>query len=58
MNALVTLKEYLDDFASEEVKDNGYRLINKMKEELDEATRAQLSRFFEEIDKGVRDEYV
>ncbi|MFH0771685.1 MAG: [FeFe] hydrogenase H-cluster radical SAM maturase HydG [Candidatus Omnitrophota bacterium] len=58
VNALVTLKEYLDDFASKEVKDSGYRLINKMKEELDEATRAQLSRFFEEIDKGVRDEYV
>jgi 2-iminoacetate synthase len=58
VNALITLKEYLDDFASEKVKEDGYRLINREKDRLDAESREQLARFFEEIDKGVRDAYV
>jgi len=58
MNALITLKEYLDDFASPETKKSGYRLISQAKEGLDEATKESLSLFFSDIDKGVRDLYV
>lgn len=58
LNALITLKEYLDDFASDKIKKAGYRLINKMKKELKPNARTQLSKFFEDIDKGMRDKYV
>jgi len=58
MNAMVTLKEYLDDFASPEVKSKGYKLIGNLKKDLDEGSRQQLSRFLADIDKGVRDAYV
>lgn len=58
MNALITLKEYLDDFASLQVKKSGYALINELKENLDKKTRAQVNRFFEDIDRGIRDEFV
>jgi len=58
MNALITLKEYLDDFASDKVKDSGYRLIAKASASLDSKSRAELAQFFTGIDKGVRDEYV
>ena len=44
--------------ASAEVKKDGYRLINRMKKELKPDIQAQLSKFFADIDKGVRDEYV
>ncbi len=58
MNALVTLKEYLDDFASFEVKEKGYALIHKLAEELAPAEKELLQNFFTHINKGVRDEYV
>ncbi len=58
MNALITLKEYLDDFASEKVRKQGYELIRREKDSLDADNRAALSRFFADIDKGLRDEYV
>ncbi len=58
LNALITLKEYLDDFASGEVRQKGYELINRYKNNLDHKTKEELSRFFEEIEKGVRDKYV
>lgn len=58
MNALITLKEYLDDFASEEVKMKGYRLIENFKKELDAKSVEQLSRFFDSIDTGKRDEFI
>lgn len=58
MNALITLKEYLDDFASEEVKASGYKLINRVKKELSREDSRQLSLFFADIDKGMRDEFV
>ncbi len=58
MNALITLKEYLDDFASEDVKKKGYVLIQKEKAMLDDESAVLLSKFYEDIDKGLRDEYV
>lgn len=58
MNALITLKEYLDDFALPETKNSGYRLISRAKEGLDEADKERLFLFFSDIDKGMRDLYV
>jgi len=58
INALVTLKEYLDDFASQTVKEAGYRLIEKTKGQLDTSSQEMLSGFFENIRKGSRDAYV
>lgn len=58
VNALVTFKEYLDDFASDSVRKDGYNLIKKTMESLDESLQSELNAFFREIDKGVRDSYV
>ena len=58
VNALVTLKEYLDDFASPAVKADGYKLIESETAKLDPSSREQVSRLFSAIDAGMRDEYV
>ncbi len=58
MNAMITLKEYLDDFASVEVRKQGYAMIARMRDGLDGESQTQLERFFEEINKGTRDVYV
>ncbi|MDD5255568.1 MAG: [FeFe] hydrogenase H-cluster radical SAM maturase HydG [Candidatus Omnitrophica bacterium] len=58
MNALITLKEYLDDFASPEVRRSGYQLIRRMEQSLDNKEKACLGKFFTDIDRGVRDDYV
>ena len=58
MNALITLKEYLDDFASQDVKADGYKLIDTMKAGLEQKDKESLAGFFADIDKGLRDEYV
>ncbi len=58
MNALITLKEYLDDFASESVKHKGYELIKQALVNLDPSDRKELSAFYEQIDSGLRDKYV
>jgi 2-iminoacetate synthase len=58
INALITLKEYLEDFAKPEVKKAGYKLIEEHKKNLDENSLNLLERFFKNIDNGVRDEYV
>ncbi len=58
MNALVTLKEYLDDFASPEVREKGYRLIARMKDSLDDDEKKMLEKFMRNIESGMRDEYV
>jgi 2-iminoacetate synthase len=57
-NALVTLKEYLDDFASVKVREAGYSIIGTAREGLDPVTQMELKQFFREIDEGVRDSYV
>jgi len=58
INALVTLKEYLEDFAKPEVKQAGCALIEKCREKLDAPALKALEKFFKNIDAGVRDEYV
>ncbi|MDR1418625.1 MAG: [FeFe] hydrogenase H-cluster radical SAM maturase HydG [Endomicrobium sp.] len=58
INALVTLKEYLEDFASPEVKKIGYALIERSKAKLDKASLKTLDRFFKDIDDGLRDRYI
>jgi len=58
MNALITLKEYLDDFASQEVKKEGYEFIKQLKNDLDKESQEMLEKFYGHIDKGKRDEFV
>lgn len=58
MNALITLKEYLEDFAKPEVKEAGYKLIEEYKKRLDEKSLKMLEEFFKNIDSGIRDEYI
>lgn len=58
MNALITLKEYLDDFASKKVREAGYGLIGRMSDSFDGEERKQLCAYFDDIDRGLRDEYV
>ncbi len=58
LNAIITLKEYLDDFASPKVKRDGYQLIDQLKQQLDKDIIDQLPRFFADIDNGMRDEFV
>ncbi|MBU0548392.1 MAG: [FeFe] hydrogenase H-cluster radical SAM maturase HydG [Candidatus Omnitrophica bacterium] len=58
MNALVTLKEYLDDFASDKVKDSGYKMIDRYFSKLDNVDQNMLKLFFNHVDSGIRDEYV
>lgn len=58
MNALITLREYLDDHASDEVKRKGYEMIKKEKAKLTAEEQTALAGFYEDIDKGLRDEYV
>lgn len=58
MNALITLKEYLDDFASPEVRTKGYTLIEKEKNNLSAEDREYLEKVYQRINSGRRDEYV
>jgi 2-iminoacetate synthase len=58
MNALVTLKEYLDDFASLPVKQAGYKMITRYFKQLEPAEQERLKLFFAHVDSGLRDEYV
>ncbi|MFA6130272.1 MAG: [FeFe] hydrogenase H-cluster radical SAM maturase HydG [Candidatus Omnitrophota bacterium] len=58
MNALITLKEYLDDFASEPVRMSGYKMIARYFKQLDPPEQERLKLFFAHVDSGVRDEYV
>ncbi len=58
INALVTFKEYLEDFAAPEVKKHGYKLIEEKLAQMTETDKNIVLKFFEDIDKGIRDEYV
>jgi 2-iminoacetate synthase len=58
MNALLTLKEYLDDFASLPVKKAGYKMIVRYFKELEPIEQERLKLFFAHVDSGLRDEYV
>ncbi|MCX5694186.1 MAG: [FeFe] hydrogenase H-cluster radical SAM maturase HydG [Candidatus Omnitrophica bacterium] len=58
MNALITLQEYLDDFASSAVKAEGYKMISRYFKQLDAADQDKLKLFFAHVVQGRRDEYV
>jgi 2-iminoacetate synthase len=58
LNALITLKEYLDDFASVPVREAGYQLIRDISLSLKKEELFQLDRFFADINQGLRDKYV
>ncbi|MDO4744503.1 MAG: [FeFe] hydrogenase H-cluster radical SAM maturase HydG [Clostridia bacterium] len=55
-NALITLKEYLTDYASPETVKNGIKVIEKEIEKVpNEKTRALAKKYIEEIENGNRD---
>ena len=55
-NALITLKEYLTDYASPETIKNGIKVIEKEIEKVpNEKTRALAKKYIEEIENGKRD---
>ena len=58
MNALITLQEYLDDFASASVKQAGYKMISRYFKQLGPLEQDKLKSFFAHVAQGVRDEYV
>ena len=58
MNALITLQEYLDDFASAPVKDAGQKMIARYFKQLDYLEQDKLKLFFSHVAEGIRDEYV
>ncbi len=58
MNALITLKEYLDDFASAPVKNAGCKMIARYFKQLNPLEQDKLKFFFSHVAEGLRDEYV
>lgn len=58
INALITLKEYLDDFAPPELKKRGYELIEHAKRNLSEKERSEIAAVFGRMDSGEKDEYI
>ena len=55
-NAILTLKEYLEDYASEETKKVGYDLIAKEVETLeDEKIKSVVKEDLTKIENGTRD---
>ncbi|GBR75063.1 2-iminoacetate synthase ThiH, partial [Candidatus Termititenax aidoneus] len=58
MNALITLREYLDDFAPENTKAAGYKFLERLKAALPDQERQTYENFCLEIAGGTRDRYV
>ena len=57
-NALLTMAEYLEDYAQNGTKEKGYRLIQKNLEEMEDAKfRRRVEERLESIKKGERDFY-
>jgi len=57
-NALLTLKEYLNDYGSERNKDLGVKLISEEKLTMKEGSQRLLDRKMVKVDKGERDVYI
>jgi len=57
-NAVFTLAEYLEDYASETQKQKGYRLIEKQLQQLEEPAVTQIRATLERIKRGERDLYL
>jgi len=58
INALLTLKEYLEDFASEKVKTEGNDLVERLSEKLSGKDKTVLNKLFDCVNRGERDKYV
>ena len=58
LNALITLQEYLDDFASLSTKQAGDQMISRYFKQLEPWEQDKLKLFFAHVAQGVRDEYV
>ncbi|WP_459128853.1 [FeFe] hydrogenase H-cluster radical SAM maturase HydG [Guggenheimella bovis] len=56
-NALLTLKEYLLDYASEETRELGDRIIKEELQSLDEKLRKTTEKYLVDIEKGKRDKH-
>ncbi|MCX8194882.1 MAG: [FeFe] hydrogenase H-cluster radical SAM maturase HydG [Candidatus Micrarchaeota archaeon] len=54
-NALLTFKEFLEDYASPKLKEEGEQLIAKMTSEVEPAKREEFIRRLKRIEKGERD---
>ncbi|QTA37676.1 [FeFe] hydrogenase H-cluster radical SAM maturase HydG [Thermosipho ferrireducens] len=54
-NAIFTLREYLNDYASQKTKEIGYKLIEKELEKIDEKRKSSVIDGLKKIDKGERD---
>jgi 2-iminoacetate synthase len=61
LNAVLTFKEWLDDFASEETKEVAQKVIEKEMEELKgmvpEGVYQKLLEYYQRIENGERDLY-
>ncbi|MBP7216258.1 MAG: [FeFe] hydrogenase H-cluster radical SAM maturase HydG [Candidatus Omnitrophica bacterium] len=58
VNALITLKEYLDNFASVDVRAQGYRMIESLRKELPIDDQKSVQAIFAEMQRGKYDELV
>lgn len=58
MNALITLQEYLDDFASPQTKAAGDKMIKRYFDQLTSSDQKVLKKLFDHVACGTRDEYV
>lgn len=58
INALITLREYLDDFAPAATKKAGEQLIEKLKNNLSAADKQIYEKFCLQIADGARDKYI
>jgi hypothetical protein len=57
-NAIFTLAEYLEDYASEPSKQKGYQIIESQLQQLDEPSALQIRNTLEQIRQGKRDLYL
>lgn len=56
-NAIMTLAEYLEDYATKDLSDKGYRAIEKAIQELDENIASKVRERLDKIKNGERDLY-
>jgi len=56
-NAILTLAEYLEDYASDEIKQKGYRLIDELLKNYEGSLKEKLNSRLHLVKQGVRDIY-
>ncbi|MPN20971.1 hypothetical protein SDC9_168350 [bioreactor metagenome] len=57
-NALITLQEYINDYADEEIKTKGNQLIDSVIELLPEQEKRITKKMIDDINSGTRDIYL